>query len=102
MSSADKFVELYNLPENYDAAVYTIDPILMEYGNPDEDIGEVFTRLPGSVQQEVMSYLTSHLNEGETGYAQELYEEALQNADRDRYYQGVVDMYEALQAEGLI
>lgn len=109
--STDEFIQIYDiLYENNET--YVIDKIFSRY-DPDGEltIPEILDMMTDDAKESLFGFaqdkydkIQGTLNVGQEGYAQQLYNDAVNgNLDASKDFAlGVIEMYEALKAEGLI
>lgn len=110
--AVDEFVDAYDYLAQRGIETWEIDKIFSRY-DPDGnlDIYQLFEEMSEEDKYSVLEYMqdkmdeiNSELHEGQPGYSKQFYRDAINRdlgASRD-YYQGILDFYEALSAEGLI
>lgn len=109
--STDEFIQIYNtLYDNNDT--YAIDRILSKFDSEgDLTIPEILDMMTDDAREALFDLAQSKYNKlqgilsvGQEGYAAQLYNDAVnRNLDASEDFAlGIIEMYEALQAEGLI
>lgn len=109
--STDEFIQIYDILYENDET-YDIDKILSRYDSEGElTIPEILDMMTDDAKESLFGSaqakydkIQGTLNVGQEGYAEQLYNDAVNgNLDASKDFAlGVIEMYEALKAEGLI